>query len=316
MDPRTQVHPRQTDWAILTNSWTLSLRADGYAALTLHAYTRAVRLFTEWLAVDYPDVGPTEVTRTHVREWIVATREATSSGTARSHFAGLRHFCRWMLAEGEADADPTEGIKTPAANETRTELLKKEEIRALLDTAKGRDFRNLRDTAIIYVFAYGGLRLSECASLRLDSVDQVACTIDVRGKGTNRSGKRTRTIHLRNDEDPMRALDRYIRIRRHHPYANTEPLWLGDRKRPTLSGDGIDAMLQRRADQAGLGHIHPHQFRHTWADAYRTAGGPDGDLMQAGGWRSRTMLDRYGKAGAEARAAETARRIKLYGGKL
>jgi integrase/recombinase XerC len=53
-------------------------------------------------------------------------------------------------------------------------------------------------------------------------------------------------------------------------------------------------MLKRRGADAGIADLHPHAFRHTWAHAFRAAGGNEGDLMLLGGWRSRAMLDRYG----------------------
>jgi integrase len=109
-----------------------------------------------------------------------------------------------------------------------------------------------------------------------------------------------------------RALDRYLRERRRrHPFADTPRLWLGSRGRPALSADGIDAMLKRRGAEAGIADLHPHAFRHTWAHAFRAAGGNEGDLMLLGGWRSRAMLDRYGKTAAADRAADAYRRLSL-----
>jgi integrase len=60
-------------------------------------------------------------------------------------------------------------------------------------------------------------------------------------------------------------------------------------------------MLKRRGADAGIADLHPHAFRHTWAHAFRAAGGNEGDLMLLGGWRSRAMLDRYGKTAAADR---------------
>src|SRR5215207_5305115 len=37
-------------------------------------------------------------------------------------------------------------------------------------------------------------------------------------------------------------LDRYLRERRRHPYADTPRLWLGSRGRSTLEADGVKAM--------------------------------------------------------------------------
>lgn len=288
------------------------MRADGYAALTLTAYHNAVDAFAGWLADHHADVGPTDVERSHVRAWIVWTRESTSSGTARSHFAGLRHFCRWMVAEGEAERDATEGIRTPPPNETRVDIIKKEDILAMLATCKGTDFVSRRDAAIISILIDCGLRLSEIAGLRMEDVDIRGGSIVVRGKGSNRSGPRRREAAP--GVKCLQAIDRYIRERRKHRYAGSPQLWLGDRGRANLSADGIDAMLKRRATKAGVGHVHPHQFRHSWADAFRARGGSEGDLMVGGGWRSRAMLDRYGRSNAEGRARDSLRRLSYLDG--
>jgi integrase/recombinase XerC len=70
-------------------------------------------------------------------------------------------------------------------------------------------------------------------------------------------------------------------------------------------------MLKRRPAEAGVEGLHPHMVRHSWAHAFRAAGGSEGDLMLLGGWRSRAMLDRYGKSAAADRAAEAYRRLSL-----
>jgi site-specific recombinase XerD len=303
---RQEPHP---DFDLLGTSWILSLEADGYAVNTVRSYRKALESFAEWLADNVPDAGPTEAQREHVRGWVVHIRETTSSGTARSWFAGLRHFCRWMVAEGEAETDATANIKTPAPNDPRTPIVTAETIRAMLTAANGRDFVARRDSAIIYMFVDGGLRLAECAGLTTDAVDIRERILFVEGKGSNRSGPRRRAVPL--GVKASQSLDRYMRERRKHPFAHLDALWLGDRSRGAVSPDGIDAILKRVAARAGVGHIHPHQLRHTWADAFRAAGGSEGDLMTLGGWRSRAMLDRYGRTNAEGRAKDSYRKLSF-----
>ena len=72
-----------------------------------------------------------------------------------------------------------------------------------------------------------------------------------------------------------------------------------------MTASGIAQMLRRRGRQAGLGPIHPHQFRYTWAHDYLVRGGRESHLMSNAGWKSRQMVSRYGAfAGAERARAE------------
>lgn len=296
------------DFAALADSWDLALRADGYAANTVRSYQLALTGFTVWLGEHHPGVDPADAVRDHVRAWVVHARDSRSSGTARAWFAGLRHFFRWMIAEGERADDPTEGIRTPAPNDPTTPVIALDDIRRLLAGCTGKDFLNRRDAAIIYLFADGGLRLAELAGLPLLAVELRDRVVHVEGKGSNRSGPRRRAVPV--GVKCAQALDRYVRERRRHPHAGSAALWLGDRGRATLSAAGVEAMLKRRGALAGV-QLHPHMFRHTWASAFRTAGGNEGDLMVLGGWRSRTMLDRYGKVAAADRAREAYQRMAL-----
>ena len=77
-------HP---DFAVLTVSWELALRADGYADNTVKAYQNAVRSLADWLAEHHPKVGPAQLERQHIRGWLVEVRERHSSNTAQR---GLR----------------------------------------------------------------------------------------------------------------------------------------------------------------------------------------------------------------------------------
>ena len=117
------------------------------------------------------EVGPVELDRRHVRGWLVDVRESHSSNTARGWFAGVRHFCRWLQSEGQADQDATAGIRTPAPGDPETAVLSDEDLRALLATWAGTDFTARRDTAIVMLLLDGGLRLSELAGLRVADVD-------------------------------------------------------------------------------------------------------------------------------------------------
>ena len=69
-----------------------------------------------------------------------------------------------------------------------------------------------------------------------------------------------------------------------------------------MTGNGIYQIITSRAGEAGIGPIHPHQFRHTFAHTQLAEGMQEGDLAHLAGWSSTQMLRRYGASAAAERA--------------
>ena len=130
----------------------------------------------------------------------------------------------------------------------------------------------------------------------MDDVDLDDQTLTVTGKGS-----RVRVLPI--GAKAVKAIDRYLRVRRVHRENALPALWLGHAG--AMGTSGIAQMLRRRAAQAGLAHLNPHQFRHTFAHQWLRSEGAEGDLMEIAGWRSREMLRRYG---ASSRSSARGRR--------
>lgn len=69
-----------------------------------------------------------------------------------------------------------------------------------------------------------------------------------------------------------------------------------------MTESGIDRALSTRARVAGIDDFHAHLLRHTWADAWKSAGGSDESLATLGGWSDPRTMARYGESRALDRA--------------
>ena len=281
------------------DEWTLVMRSLNRSPETIKTYSTSV------LQLDSYTSGATvdTITPAMIRGYLSSVLETKSPSTAVTRWGGLLAFFKWATAEGFCDPDPMSGVSRPAKPEQVVDILTDDQIRALLEVCRGSSFDALRDNAIIRVYLTTGMRLSECATISIDRINLKTQVVRIMGKG-----KREREVHL--VDSTALAITRYMRARKQHPKHNTNALWIG--KLGPLSDGGIKQLIQRRGKQAGV-PVHAHLFRHHFAHKWLAAGGTEGGLMGTAGWRSRAMLDRYGRSAAAERSRSEHQRLNVAG---
>lgn len=290
---------------------------------TLSVYRKSFEAFWTWAVAEGLPPDPAAVTHTIVNRWtdhlitvpvvrngrVVEVEDPDGTrrpktlepSTRRIRFINLRPFFSWWAKEFDA-LNPFDRADVPGEDRaTPIPVVPVDDIRRLLATCDGKDFEDRRDAAIIRVLYDTGARLGELVALDVDDWDRRNDFLTLRGK----TGTRVVPISPSTGE----ALSRYMRVRRDHSHAKRDALWLGTKGK--LGDSGIAQILRRRCELAGIEHLNPHRFRHTFAHTFRVKGGSEGDLMYLCGWKSTAMAHRYGRSAAAERAQNAARSLSI-----
>jgi site-specific recombinase XerD len=287
----------------LLPSFRRHLAAENKAPRTAQAYAEAVTRLHEYLMAQGMPIAVSAITREHVEAFLADQVERLKASSARSRYASVRQFFRWLVEEGEIPESPMARMRPPAVPEVPVPVLSEDELRALVKAAaRDRSFYGRRDEAVIRLFLDTGGRLAEVAGLDVADVDLEMGTARMMTKG-----RRPRISPI--GTKTVRALDRYLRVRQRHSHSRESGLWIG--RAGPMTVYGIDELVRRRAREAGIGKVHVHQLRHSVAHYLRLAGADDDSVLRLMGWRDRSMLHRYGASAADERARATHRRLGL-----
>jgi site-specific recombinase XerD len=202
------------------------------------------------------------------------------------HVRTIRAFCNWLVTEGLIEASPARDLKPPKVCRKVISTLSDDEIRAILDILAPADSSNARNKTIFMLLLDTGLRMGELINLKMDDVHMNDGLLKVMGKG-----KKERIVPM--GSNAQRALQRYLFRNRPKPaHSGIENVFLSVHGVP-LTDNSVKLVFSRLAKRSGVGRLHAHLCRHTFATRFLINGGDVFTLQQILGHSTLEMVRHY-----------------------
>ena len=242
----------------------------GYSKLTIKEYERDLRLLYSYLREehDFPkNFKINEISKFELSEYLgdIILKKNNSPITRNRKLYSIRSFFKYLNKYDIAVNNPALTIEA-SKTEIRAEpiYMKLEDARKYIEAIKiYNSINKKRDMAIIKLFLYAGLRVSELVNLNTKDIDFLDGAIKFFGKGN-----KERNIPLH--EDVISTINEYIIERKKIKVKNNrdnEALFLS-RHGKRISVRSIQLMVKKYAKLAGVKNskkITPHKLRHTFA---------------------------------------------------
>lgn len=258
----------------------VSKKLQGLSSGTLNLYMQTINLFMRIVRKPFSDVTTNDI------RLFIANREMSdrvSKGTLSRERGCIVRFFKWLCNEEYIAKDPgtrVENIKVPKRKKQEFSELEVEKLRSA--TA------NSKEALVIELLLSTGCRVSELVSLNFRDYDQENDSITVIGKGNKQ-----RTLYM-NAKAKM-ALNHYLKDVPHI----TGPLFFGQTVGKEMTSAGVQKLVKRLGNRAGVANVHPHRFRRTAATLARKHGMPIELVMNFLGHESIDTTLKYSMIGDE-----------------
>ena len=124
------------------------------------------------------------VTRDDVAGFLAAEQAQGRAEASRMRcFAALRVFFAWLYAEGYAEGNSMEVMRSPRRSVNLPRTLSEAEVQTLLTSIEGATPQTIRDRCMLELLYAAGLRVSEVASVAVGDIQLEDALVRCVGKG-------------------------------------------------------------------------------------------------------------------------------------
>ncbi len=200
-----------------------------------------------------------QITATGLNSYILfQERQGRKPSTISRSVAALKAFFHYLQKEGYLAEDIAEELKAPRVEKKVPAVLTREETVRLLEEAKGRSPKELRDSAMLELLYATGIRVSELISLKVSDVNLQMEYI------TCRDGSRERIVPF--GTVAKQALERYLQEGRPAMTDTGSPYLFTNCAGQAMSRQGFWKLVKSYGRKAGItGELTPHTLRHSFA---------------------------------------------------
>lgn len=234
------------------------------SADTKDAYQRDVGRFLQYLEEE-KITSFEDVTKNTIRSYIAGLRSGKIGGTPLSNasysrnLSALRSFYRYLNQYEHIENNPVRMFHGARAARPLPEYLTFDQMEQLLAVFDLNDPVGVRDRCIVELMYACGLRVSECASLKLSNINLDERFLIVFGK---ESKERMTPFYGRCAE----LIELYLKTYRQLYLRKENDLLFINRRGTGITSRSIQNICRNAAETAGLPiQVHPHMIRHSFA---------------------------------------------------
>lgn len=259
-------------WDIYIQEYENYLKLErSLSANSVDAYVRDVSKLKQFLEISGSDLTPLQITMVELQNFIEYINELGMSAFSQARIiSGLKSFYKFLLYEGEIDADPTELLEAPKLGRKLPDTLSVEEIDQILSAIDHSTPEGMRNRAMLETLYSSGLRVSELIGLKMSNVHFDVGFLRILGKGS-----KERLVPI--GREALKFIKLYredIRVHLDIKPGNEGFMFL-NRNGRQLSRQMVFIVIKNLVEKAGIKKtISPHTFRHSFA-THLIEGGAD-----------------------------------------